>query len=384
VDVTTLRIAFSVVACLLLVLFYFGAYRTTRAPFAGWWTLSLLLFSLGALCYLGNGTRLQVVLNPMGNGFGVLGAEAVWGAARSLGRPLGRRWLWVAPALAVLAGLLGDSATDRWSGGAVYLTLMTLSFAAATWSLHGAAGRPLGLHRLPTSTVLIRSLGLASGVLAAFYAVRTLVFVAAGPDSALFRHALDTGPTTMLLLIQLVTVSFSMSSLSTVQQLADLRRRAVYDRLTGLMRPEEFRDHAAGVLPRLARPGEVAIVAMADLDHFKQVNDELGHAVGDDVLRAFGWAARNALGPRALCGRLGGEEFGLVFPAASIENAELLLDTMIIELQRTAPLPDGRIPTVSIGLVRAVPGVPLPMLLQRADRALYRAKAEGRARIVRA
>jgi diguanylate cyclase (GGDEF)-like protein len=384
-DITTLRIAFTVVACVLLVLFYFGAYRTTRAPFSGWWTLSLLFFGAATICYLANGTGLEVVANPLGNGFGVLGAEAAWCAARSLtAPPIPWRRLAIAPVIAIVAGLLGDSAHDRWSGGAVFLALMTGVLAATTWSLHRAAAPELGPRRLPTPIILVRALGTISAILSVFYGMRTVVFVVAGPHSAVFERWFDTAPTTLLLLVQLVVVSFSMSSLSTVQQLDDLHQRAVYDRLTGLMRPEEFRDQAADMLPQMAHSGEVVMLAMADLDHFKRINDDLGHAVGDEVLRAFGWSARTALGPRALCGRLGGEEFGLLFPAADFEHAERLLDTMSVELHLTAALPDGRIPTVSIGLVQVDPRAPLNTQLQRADRALYEAKAQGRDRIVRA
>jgi len=384
-DIVTLRIAFSVIACVLLVLFYFGAYRTTRAPFSGWWTVSLLFFGAATICYLANGTIGEVIANPLGNGLGIYGAEAAWCAARSLTAPAVRwRWLWIGPAIATIANLLGDSAHDRWSGGAVYLALMTGALAATTSSLHRAAAPKLDAAHVPTPIILVRALGAASAILTVFYGARTVAFMVAGPYSDLFERWFDTGPTTMLLLVQLVIVSFSMSSLSTVQQLDDLHHRAVYDRLTGLMRAEEFRDQTPEMVRQVAHRGELVMLAMADLDHFKQINDDLGHATGDDVLRAFGWAARTALGPRARCGRLGGEEFGLLFPATDFEHAERLLDTMNAEMQATADLPDGRIPTVSIGLVEVVPEVPLRTLLQRADRALYEAKTLGRDRIVRA
>ena len=192
-----------------------------------------------------------------------------------------------------------------------------------------------------------------------------------------------SAPTTLLLIAQLVTVSFSMSSLSTQQQLADLRRRAAYDELTGLMRPQEFRTHAARALPGLHREGGVAILAMADLDHFKQVNDDLGHAAGDQVLREFGRVAPLSLGPTAMCGRLGGEEFALLFSARSIEQAEQRLATMTADFQRAVRLPDGRVPTVSVGVVRSTDHESLDELLERADHALYQAKRSGRAQIVR-
>lgn len=384
-DIFSLRVAFSVVACVLLVLFYFGSYRTTRASFPGWWSMALLVIGLSTLCYLANGTDLQVVLNPLGNGLGVLGVEAGWCAARSLTQQQVRwRWLLIAPAIAVVAGALDDPAHNRWSGGAVYLVLTAGVLAVTTHALYRASARGLR-HQGPTAAAFpVQALSGVSGILALFYGTRAVFFIATGPDGAVFTTCLDAAPTTLLLLVELVVLSFSMSSLSTVQQLSDLQQRAVYDQLTGLMRAVEFRDRAPEAVTTMARPGEVVMFAMADFDHFKLINDDFGHAVGDDVLRAFGLTARTVLGPRALCGRVGGEEFGLLFPATDLKHAERLLDALCTELQRTVHLPDARVPTISIGLVEVVPGVALPTLMQRADRALYEAKAQGRNRIVQA
>lgn len=377
-DVVTLRSTLAVIAGVLLALFYLAAYRSTRAPFSGWWTLSLLLFMLGSLCYLGNGTGAQPVLNPLGNGIGVAGAEAAWYGARSLHtRTESWRWLLPAPLVAVAAGALDDPGSDVWAGGFVYLLLMTVFFGLASAELTVAARRD------PEQAPLVRSLGLISGLLAVFYAGRTVVFEAVGPDNDLFRDGFGSGPTTLLLIVLMVTVSFSMSSLSTQQRLGDLRRRATYDGLTGLLRAQEFRVRAPREVAAFVAARQPAMLAMADLDHFKRINDQLGHAAGDMALRAFGRAARSTLGPQALCGRLGGEEFALLFPAPDLEEAERILETMTATFQRSVRLSDGRIPTVSIGLVPVTPGASVPDLLARADHALYRAKNGGRSRVVR-
>jgi diguanylate cyclase (GGDEF)-like protein len=386
VDIATLRTTFSVMAGVLVVLFFIGAYLPTRAPFSGWWTLALLLFVLSAAAYLADGTAAQAVFNPLGNGFAVAGAEMTWCGARSLRTdPIPRRWLLVLPALAVLADAVDDPQHDVWSGGLVFLLLMTACLAASTRELVLTVVDPNRTHQaLSVSVVLTHALTFASAVMTVFYGARTVAFALMGPYSDGFVTWFGSVPTTMLLLAQLVIISFSMSSLSTQQQIDELHRRAVYDQLTGLLRPQEFRERAARALPRLARTGELTVVAMADLDHFKLVNDELGHAAGDDVLRAFGWSARTVLGPRSLCGRMGGEEFALVFPTSSLEYAEDLLATMIAEFQHAVQLSDGRVPTVSIGLVKVERSSSLAGLLEDADRALYRAKAEGRSRVVRA
>lgn len=384
-DVATLRIAFAILAGVLVVLFYAAAYRPTRAPFPGWWSFALILCLGSAVAYLADDTAAQGLLNPLGSGLGVAGAEAAWCAARSLHtHPLRWRWLVVAPTLAFVAGAVDDPAHNVWAGGLTFLVLMSAAFAGASLEMRSAA-RSLTertTDRRATDAqglvVLAGALRIASGLLAVFYGARALAFVLFGPFSHPFTTFFGAGPTTLLLIVQLATVSFSMSSLSTLQQLADLRQRALYDQLTGLMRAQEFRRYAAAALPHLARQGEVTVAAMVDFDHFKDVNDDLGHRAGDDVLRALGHAAQATVGRAGICGRLGGDEFALLFPAASVDDAERQLDAMVEAFERSVHLPDGRIPTFSIGIAPATEDTSITTLLDRADQALYRAKRSGR------
>ena len=389
-DVTTLRIAFAVLTGALVLLFYVAAYRPTRSPFSGWWTLALGLSLASALAFLGNGSPGQAVLNPLGNALGVAGAEAAWCAARSLHtRPLPWRWLVIAPLVAAVTGAADDPAHNTWSGGLVFLVLMATAFAGASVEMRSAA-RSLAegaADRRATDgqalLILCGALGISSGVLSVYYAMRAIAFAWVGPFSDTFMTFFGAGPTTLLLIVQLATVSFSMSTLSTLQRIVDLRQRAVYDQLTGLLRAQEFRRYAGAALPHLAREGEMTFAAMVDFDHFKDINDGRGHRAGDDVLRAFGRAARDTIGKSGLCGRLGGDEFGLLFTAASIDDAERQLDAMVRELESTVALVDGHRPTVSIGIATADDTSTITSLLDRADQALYRAKASGRDRVAR-
>lgn len=389
-DVATLRIAFAILAGVLVVLFYAAAYRPTRAPFSGWWTVALTLFLCSALAFLGNGSVAQGVLNPLGSGLAVAGAEAAWCGARSLHtQPLRWRWLAVGPVIAVVAGAVDDPVHNTWAGGLPFLILMSAGFAGASLEMRAAtrslAERTTGRRETDGQGLLVLAgaLRAASGLLALYYAGRAAAYAWAGPYSHTFTTFFGTGPTTLLLLVQLATVSFTMSSLSTLQQLADLRQRALYDQLTGLMRAQEFRRYAAAALPHLAREDEVTVVAMADFDHFKDINDQLGHRAGDDVLQAMGHAVMATVGRSGLCGRLGGDEFGLMFPAASVDDAERQLDLLTEEFERSIHLPDGRVPTFSVGVAPATAGDTMTTLLDRADQALYRAKQSGRSCAVR-
>jgi diguanylate cyclase (GGDEF)-like protein len=126
---------------------------------------------------------------------------------------------------------------------------------------------------------------------------------------------------------------------------------------------------------------------MFDLDHFKDVNDTLGHPIGDAVIRKFCEVAAIVLRPNDVFGRIGGEEFAVVLPGSSIEaacaRAERIRESFA---EKCLFVGDHQVnTTVSGGVSMSVNGEqPLSALLKYADVALYRAKAEGRNRVRRA
>ncbi len=173
------------------------------------------------------------------------------------------------------------------------------------------------------------------------------------------------------------------------QELGDIVERiqdmAIKDELTGLYN----RRHA---LERLYKIREMAergafdfVIAYVDLDHFKDVNDDYGHQVGDNVLRTFSATAQKQVSGRDFCARLGGEEFLLVLVKTDLDSAESLAQDLRSSLARARieSAPDLRV-TASIGLARFHAGESLDTLLARADHALYEAKETGRDRVVRA
>jgi len=112
-----------------------------------------------------------------------------------------------------------------------------------------------------------------------------------------------------------------------------------------------------------------------DIDHFKRVNDRYGHAVGDDVLKRVAALASGCVRERDLIGRLGGEEFAILMPHASIAQA----GTVAERLRNACATADAEIPvTVSVGVAAASAASTTASLLKDADVALYRAKADGR------
>ena len=123
---------------------------------------------------------------------------------------------------------------------------------------------------------------------------------------------------------------------------------------------------------------------LADLDHFKSINDRFGHAVGDHVLQIFAEVASAKLGPLDLIGRLGGEEFAIVLYDAGRDKGLAIAERIRLSFEDAAAEVDGRPVggTVSMGMVVAEDGLlDIPTLLAQADEALYCAKERGRNRI---
>jgi diguanylate cyclase (GGDEF)-like protein len=119
---------------------------------------------------------------------------------------------------------------------------------------------------------------------------------------------------------------------------------------------------------------------MADLDHFKEINDTLGHLVGDRVLKEVAHRIATSVRDKDLIGRYGGEEFLLIFPATSLRVAKQVAERIRRHVGSTPiHLPEHSIPiTISIGLTYFNRADTLESLLQRADSAMYAAKQAGR------
>lgn len=165
-----------------------------------------------------------------------------------------------------------------------------------------------------------------------------------------------------------------------VQALADT------DALTGLPN----RRHVLSRLNVLLRDGRLRARPIAlmflDLDHFKQLNDRHGHGVGDDALCATARALENGLRDQDLLGRYGGEEFVIALPGSDRETAVAVAEGLRLAVAQIA-LPEadaGLTITASIGLVMRMPGEQAESLLERADHAMYQAKAQGRNRVMSA
>lgn len=173
--------------------------------------------------------------------------------------------------------------------------------------------------------------------------------------------------------------------------LAEVRRLSNIDPLTGLANRRFVDDRASAVLKDAARRGKSIAVFALDLDHFKEINDEHGHAVGDQVLRSVSSAVRDIVRGSDIAVRTGGEEIlviGAVESAQDVIAIARLLHATVSSVVVAAPRGQIR-PTCSLGAALAAPPTAddagpdwLWRLVEDADAALYRAKAAGRDRWV--
>jgi diguanylate cyclase (GGDEF)-like protein/PAS domain S-box-containing protein len=171
---------------------------------------------------------------------------------------------------------------------------------------------------------------------------------------------------------------------SIAEQNQQITRLMYHDQNTGIHNRRYFFDTAP---PRLAEPGDAAnpgILAVADIDHFKRVNDTFGHAAGDEALRAFARVAAAQLPEEAMFCRIGGEEFAILLRPMAIDAGMALLDRVRLAVAELR-LPYGGKSiafTVSLGVTPILSDTDLDTLLRAADTALYGAKKSGRNRVL--
>lgn len=162
-----------------------------------------------------------------------------------------------------------------------------------------------------------------------------------------------------------------------------VKQMATLDQLTGLLNRRVMLDTLEAERQLAERHGTHWCIALIDLDHFKQVNDRLGHPTGDAVLRGFAELSRKHLRAVDQVGRWGGEEFLVMFPQTRLKEAHASLERLRKALNAWR-LPEH--PTLqmsfSAGLVQAEPEDTLDQLVERADKTMYQAKASGRNRSV--
>ncbi len=360
------------------VLLYATTYRLDRSTYVRLWCLAMTS-AAGAVVAYAAATAVSGWFTLAGHALSTLGAGFIWCASRSLepARAPSRRSAAVQVGVALTAAVAAwaDAPADNAWAGAWFtyaaIAVFTAVASARLWTVERSA-----------KGQFVRATSVAAAAISLLYAGRALALLVGGTESSWFVSVLGTGTSTLVLSIALLVAAASVAAFTGELRTADLARRATRDPLTELLNRAEFSRRAGAVLDEMRATGTHGVLALADLDHFKRINDTFGHDVGDRVLVAFSAAVHDTLRPTDLAGRYGGEEFVFLFPATSPAQAHELFRAV----ERRLPGADGagELPafSMSVGVAVVHPDVDLPVLAKTADRALYEAKRGGRDRLV--
>ncbi len=163
-----------------------------------------------------------------------------------------------------------------------------------------------------------------------------------------------------------------------------MEEMATRDSLTDLANRRSFRSSLKDEFNRFLRFGDPVSLLLADLDHFKKINDTYGHPRGDTVLKETARIILDAMRAVDLVARFGGEEFVVIMPSTDLDGACIAAERVraAIEAHHFEGLPEAGVITVSIGVARLLEDVEdMDVLIKMADDALYRAKESGRNRV---
>lgn len=272
-------------------------------------------------------------------------------------------------ALLMIAGSFGLDMNARFIAAN---TAYGLTFTLATQTLARAAERSL------VDRIIIWLFAISA---AQFFIRPQLAIILSGPMDAEAYRASDFYAYWMLMMgIVSLMVSLTLVAATVLDQLRSDRESAEIDPLSKLKVRRSFESAAMRMLNENLNRNVSACMIVADIDHFKRVNDIWGHQAGDEAIAAFGELIGSTVRGTDLCGRIGGEEFCILVYDCELGPAQALADRIrrkFETLEHAAIGEDIRL-TASFGVSQWQPGEGYGKLFARADAALYRAKDAGR------
>lgn len=233
-----------------------------------------------------------------------------------------------------------------------------------------------------SSRVAVRTTGWVYAATMIFFLVRAAAIAAGSEPELALQSDHFTSASLLWSLAMILATTLGMALMAGERLQEELNHQASRDPLTGALNRRAFALLAQKAMAHSRRQGNGLAVLAMDLDHFKQINDRHGHAVGDAYLCRFVAIAERSLRAEDVVCRFGGEEFVALMPGASLSQAllaaERLRTAFAQEVRSDPALPLAA--TVSIGVGELAEGETIEGLLQRADAALYCAKRSGRNR----
>lgn len=357
-----------------IALFLFGLYLTARRDACtGYWAISAILVGAGSTTplYAGEADAFAIwfacVMVVSG------GVCFWWGLRLFFGRDQSVIGWWLIGGVAIGVGfllLVTDVPAPRLLAFIIAVIIGASLIVREAWR---GDGSPLTVGRAMVAGSYATALA-ALVARAAYFLGNDL------PVSPTSDH-----PVNVVLLYLTPLMTSILASVGTLlmyfqRTIAEKEHLATHDDLTRIFNRRAV--DSAGRAALAASPGTVSVL-MIDVDHFKEVNDTLGHEAGDTVLRAIADTLSRNCRHGDIIGRHGGEEFCIVCPATEITEAEILADRLLEAVARM-PRPDGvdRPLGISIGIAMATEACVWDALLRRADGALFAAKQTGRNRAV--
>jgi diguanylate cyclase (GGDEF)-like protein len=349
--------------------------RSVRA--LTWLGVGYMLGACGAALLSLRGVLPDAVTIQVANAVLFTGHGVLWSGTRVFaGRP-------VRPLLALIGATVWLAACQVPAFyGAIDRRVMLGSLIVGSYVLAGAyelwrgRGEQLRSSHLVVTLLVIHS---------AFYLVRVpLALVLPLPQDAQSLQSVWLAVLTMETILHVIAIGFVFFGLAKERLELEQRIAATTDPLTGVLNRRGFLSRAEAELAADREAGQPTALLMFDIDHFKSINDCWGHEAGDRALVAFCRVAAAQLGPSALFGRIGGEEFACLLKGGDEGWAHRAAERVRVALA-AAPIDLGGplLPTtVSAGVASTAAGrSDVSALMAGADEALYRAKSLGRNRV---
>nr|WP_316642416.1 GGDEF domain-containing protein [uncultured Roseateles sp.] len=371
-DLRTLFLAQTCALAAMATMFWVARTGADRGNGLRTWTLAVTAQSF-AFLLLANAGRLPAWASAgVGNALGAVGVALYFVAIRQfLGRRYATPWLLAMVVVVTAVGAVTGShyAVATIFNGFVYGWLQLLN-GQALWQRPQAELRRV--QRVVAACYVLMGLVLP---------LRAAGLLLAGANIDYLNMPLTwQEPIYIFGFLFVIVTNLGFLQLCKMRAEAEVRQQAMTDGLTGLANRRALNDAMAHALAMAQRSHQPYAVLMADVDHFKRINDQLGHRAGDEALAAFAQRLRAALRAQDLPFRYGGEEFCVLLPDTDAAGASVLAERLRVAVAQPA---GDALPAISASFGATVwqPGDTADALLSRADRALYRAKELGRDRV---